>query len=258
MRGSRIGLYIGAAIMLATGGGLAWQASASSLARTPLLATGVALALGAVALLVAARFVGGMDAGRLRAQGGLPGTARILSLADTGVTVGGLTAVLRADAEVSVAGRPPYRASFRLPVGRHQLGQLAPGAVLPVLVDPAHPQRIVLDDRPTVAVGGQARSSSAIVRDGERGEGVIVSAEPSGRTAGEAAPGAGLAPDEADDPVAIVRLRVEAIGRTPFEAVTALRVPDGKHGVLVPGRRVPVAFLAHDPASTTTIDWARA
>ncbi len=39
--------------------------------------------------------------------------------------------------------------------------------------------------------------------------------------------------------------------RYPFEAVTALRVPDGKHGALVPGRRVPVAYLPADPSGTT-------
>lgn len=271
MTGSKIGLVVGGLIMLAVGGGLIWQSTVSSLASGSLRMTGAILCLSSLVLFGAAWWVGSMQPARLRKHGSLPGTARILSLSDTGVTVGGLTMILKADAEVTVLGRPPYRAQFRLPVGRHQIGQVVPGIVVPVLVDPSNPNRIALDDRPDAAVrmatmqaatapvapGMAHRPAAEIVRDGERGEGVVVSAKQTGRTAGELAPGASLRSDEADDAVAIVHLRVEAIGRDPFEAVTALRVPDGKHGALVPGRRVPVAYLPADPSGTTTIDWAR-
>jgi hypothetical protein len=72
------------------------------------------------------------------------GTARILSVAETGLTVKDAPQV-DMTLEVSVAGRPPYQVGHRQLVPRLAVGRLSDGRPLRVLVDPAQPDQLLID-----------------------------------------------------------------------------------------------------------------
>jgi hypothetical protein len=73
-------------------------------------------------------------------------------------------------------------------------------------------------------------------------------------TAGQAK--AGLAPEEADDPIMMVVFSYQAGGKQ-LRSQIMVRVPDGKGSTLIPGASVPIAYLPDAP-ETATIDWSRA
>jgi hypothetical protein len=74
---------------------------------------------------------------------GLPGTARIESLRDTGITVNENPTV-EFDLSVSVAGATPYRVAHRQTISRLTISSFQPGATVPVRVDPADPQSLII------------------------------------------------------------------------------------------------------------------
>jgi hypothetical protein len=91
---------------------------------------------------------------RLLAEG-IPGTARIHAVGDTGATLEGQP-VCELSLEVTIAGRPPYRATVRQPVPRLLAPRLAPGGTVPVRVDPADPAVVVADlSAPATAASAQ-------------------------------------------------------------------------------------------------------
>jgi hypothetical protein len=77
-------------------------------------------------------------------QTGIPGRAAIEAATDTGLTVNE-QAIAELTLTVQVDGRAPYRATTRQPVPRLMPGAFAPGATIPVRVDPADPGVLIYD-----------------------------------------------------------------------------------------------------------------
>lgn len=75
---------------------------------------------------------------------GIPASARILSVAETGVTVNESPQV-DLTLLVTVPGRPPYEIERRELVPRLAIGRLTDGRPLRVLVDPQEPGRVAVD-----------------------------------------------------------------------------------------------------------------
>lgn len=86
---------------------------------------------------------GAADADRI-ATSGLAGTASITSMTQTGMSLNDQPQV-EMDLLVTIPGRAPYQASRKEFVPLILLGRLSSGQPLPVRVDPADPQRIVID-----------------------------------------------------------------------------------------------------------------
>jgi hypothetical protein len=75
---------------------------------------------------------------------GVPGTATVVAVHDTGVVVSGAP-IVTIDLEVTVEGRPPYRPSHPTPFPPTGATSPVPGATLPVRVDPNDPNRILVE-----------------------------------------------------------------------------------------------------------------
>jgi hypothetical protein len=224
-----------------------------------------------------------MGADRRLLATGIPGSALVLDVRDTGVTINHVNAVLEARLQVTIPGRAPYEASAEVTLGRMSWGALQPGMTVPVKVDPANPARVAIDwagRRGGVQLGGAAgviatpggnfqipgvagamqastlRSAEDVVAEGERAEGTIQAVSHTGATAGQMAPDAGLDAEKAADPMVYVAMEVQPRQGAAFAAQGIYRVPKKKLGTLAIGRRVPVAFLPGRP-ETATIDWSR-
>ena len=95
-------------------------------------------------MIVAAFFVGRMAADTRRvATVGLPGTARIVGLTQTGMSLNDQPQI-GMDLEVSVPGLPAYRAQHKEFVPLLLLARLQPGGMIAVRVDPANPHKLVV------------------------------------------------------------------------------------------------------------------
>ena len=77
-------------------------------------------------------------------QVGIPGTARVDAAHDTGITVDD-RALAELTLTVEVPGRAPYRVTTRQPAPRLMPGAFAPGATIPVRVDPQDPDVLIYD-----------------------------------------------------------------------------------------------------------------
>ncbi len=89
------------------------------------------------------RFRGELKKDRLRVSG-LKGTARVLDVRDTNVTVNN-SPMVNLDLEVTVPGQSPFRTHKRTVISRLSVGALTPGTLIPVLADANKPRDIVLD-----------------------------------------------------------------------------------------------------------------
>jgi hypothetical protein len=250
--------------------------------------SGVTLLVTGAIFLAVGKYMSGLDSSKTLTNG-IPGTAQVTGVRDTGVTLNSVNAVIKASVIVSVEGREPYPAEVRFVLGRTQWGAIQPGMTIPVKVDPADPQTVVFDpDRPVIAggmpgmsptasgmfgtmagampgaTGGAAVGSAAlgqqvqmmsaadIIANGQPTEGVLHAVEPTGMTAGQVAPH--LAPHEADDPISKVVFTYTPSGGAEQRVEALVRVPDLKGHYLRQGERIPVAYVPNGPA---TIDWSR-
>jgi hypothetical protein len=103
------------------------------------------VAVGGVALVVIGRILRGADRGlEYLATEGLGGHATIGSVTPTGRRRGSGT-VFELDLVVDVAGRPPYPIKKQAVVPADLAASLQPGLDVPVMVDPAHPERVGID-----------------------------------------------------------------------------------------------------------------
>ena len=234
-------------------------------------------------LLAVGFYMGKLDMGDVLKRG-VAGTAQIQSVQDTGVTINSVNMVVKLDLIVTIPGAPAYTAQTRAMLGRMNWGALRPGMTVNVKVDPKNPSRIAVEsvgameaaplaaseapDAQTIAQAIQAAVAAAgpatfvhatgipqlnaadVIRDGTKGEGVIVSVAPSGMNAGQVS--GGLAPDQADDPLVILVFTYTDDGRA-VSSQGLVRVPDGKAGFLATGAKVPVAYLPG--RNIATIDW---
>jgi hypothetical protein len=221
---------------------------------------GLSLVITGVVFLAVARYLKGFS-GADALDDGVPGTALVRSVSDTGVTINNVNAVLRVHATITVPDRTPYDGEFRVAVGRTQWGAIQPGMTLPVLVERADPTKIVHDpSRPAIAGagafagGGQTMTAADVITRGVATQGVLHAADPTGMTAGQVL--TSLPAHEADDPLVRVVFTYVPSGMGEQRAEILVRVPDGKGRWLVPGETLPVSYLPDDP-TTATIDWSR-
>ena len=105
------------------------------------------------------RFRGELKTDRLRVSG-LHGTAKVVAVHDSNVTVNN-SPMVSFDLDVTVPGQPPFRVRKRTVISRLSVGALLPGAVVPVLADPANPRDIVIDWDGGVTNDGSAAGASA-------------------------------------------------------------------------------------------------
>jgi hypothetical protein len=197
MRVARRFLLLGGAL-------LAGSAVAVALGDVP-IAAGLAV-VGLVALLVGRRFRS-MEPASIRR--GVPGTAEITSVRETGTEVDHVQVVVEATAAVSIAGFAPYEATMRMVLHPSQVESIEPGAVIPVLVEAERPSRVVLDaergmiTRPRPLGGGAheaARTSAdGIVEHGIAVGGILHFSGPTGLVGRDLVPH--LRGPGADDPV---------------------------------------------------------
>ena len=203
-------------------------------------------------------------------KNGIPGTAQVTSVQDTGTTINDTVALFRIQAMVSIPGVTPYPTELVLPIGRTQWGVVQPGAVLPVLVDPADHSKVAYDsDRSTQTAGAgmgmgmaggmpgatppiQKRSMADILERGIAATGTLYSAAPTGLTAAHV--NQGLPADQADDPLLQVSFGWPGPDGQQQTMNAMIRVPDGST-LPPPGSTVPVRYLPEEP-SVATIDWS--
>jgi hypothetical protein len=74
---------------------------------------------------------------------GIPATARVLQLMDTGTTVND-NPMARLLLEVQMQNQAPYQAQVQMLVPRLKLGQIQPGMSVMVKVDPSDPSKVAV------------------------------------------------------------------------------------------------------------------
>jgi hypothetical protein len=172
-RGGPILILVGV-LQLALGAGLAIGLGGIPYAGPGMIGTGVILGLVGVALILGGlwwwRSAAGLD--RISATG-VAGTGLVTGLTQTGMMVN-QQPVVGIDLLVSIPGRPPYAATVREPVPLILLNRLQ--GSLPVRVDPARPDRVVIQwdqlAAPGIPVGfGAAAYPGTVTVPGPAGPG---------------------------------------------------------------------------------------
>ncbi len=142
---SRNVLIILGVIFLVVGIGMIVGLGSIPFAGGTMVLTGGIFVAVAIALIVVGLFVGrGAAATQRVLQTGVAGTATITGLSQTGVYMNQQPQI-GMDLLVSLPGQAAYPAHHREIVPLLLLSRLAPGASLPVRIDPANPQKIVID-----------------------------------------------------------------------------------------------------------------
>lgn len=97
---------------------------------------------------------------------GVVGTARVLEAREAGTSPVG-DPLMDVQLAVEVTGRPPYEVRQRTAVPRRRLRRLQPGRPVPVLVDPADPNRLIVDWTPRFRRAQAPPAAEADTRDEE-------------------------------------------------------------------------------------------
>jgi len=202
------------------------------------------------------------EAQRLRVQG-VPGTARIVGLRQTGVTLNDQPQV-ELNLEVTTSIQGPYPVTLKEWVPMIMLGRLTSGIPLPVKVDPANPNNLVIEWESAMSPLGvgamtpppQADTSqySQAAREAEKerllatgvvGTATVLSARATGET------------DSEGRPVYDLMLQIEVPGQQPMQGPARTGIPADRVDQLEPGDTVP---LKVDPANpmVMTVDWENA
>jgi len=128
------------------------------------LTAGILALVGIVLLVFALRAsAGAADADRV-SRSGLPGTAQIRGVTQTGMFLNQNPQV-KLDLLVQVSGKAPYAATRKEFVPLIMLNQIAPGSTLPVKVDPNNANDVVIQwgqPLPAQGGGGAAESSETL------------------------------------------------------------------------------------------------
>ncbi len=125
--------------------------------------------VGLVVFFVFVRRIMGAD--RRILAGGVAGTALVLGVRDTGITINNVNAVIEARLQVTIPGRPPYETTTEVTLGRMSWGALQPGMTVAVKVDPANHARVAIDLRGGAAAGGLAGIAQALAAQMQAGGG---------------------------------------------------------------------------------------
>ena len=255
---------IGRALLFIAGGCLIGAVLVGGEGRMAFVTTGIALSIAGLVFYLIGRQLGGL-AGltkHMRASG-LPGTATVVGVSDTGVTVNN-DPVAALTLDVAVGDGIPYRVETRQLVSRMAVGSLQPGTRLPVLVDPDDKNQVFVDfsggavtsagSAPAVAgiPGAKVGSAAELLAKGRRGTAVITAMQDMGDISDLGLQDAAAA--GADDRVFMIQLEVKLPGRDPYNATIGHRVPERLVGKVGPRTEVDVAVGRGDDQEVA-IDW---
>ncbi|HEV3474154.1 MAG TPA: DUF3592 domain-containing protein [Actinomycetota bacterium] len=195
------------------------------------------------------------DAQRLRTQG-VPGQATITGMRQTGVSVNEQPQVelhLRVQTEM----HGPYDTTVKEYVPLMMLGALSSGRPLPVKVDPANPQRLVIEWENALGVPGQMAAPLApppgdyeatkqqLLATGVLGKATVVSSAPTGEI------------DPQGRPVYDLVMKIEIEGQQPMQGPARVGIPPERAEQLEPGDTVPIKADPNNPAMMA-VDWENA
>ena len=123
---------------------------------------GVIFLLTGIGILAVDQWLAGRRrrAERLRTAG-MRGQATVLEVSDSNITVNN-NPMIKLRMRVAIPNHPPYEVSKRMVVSRIGVGQYMPGSQLPVLVDPANPKDVMIDDAAQTDLSGATWSGAGI------------------------------------------------------------------------------------------------
>jgi hypothetical protein len=213
------------------------------------------------------------EAQRIKAQG-VPGRATIVGMRQTGVHVNEQPQVeLRLQVEDPMYGSRQVTLKEYVPL--MMLGVLSSGRPLPVKVDPANPNNVVIEwesalsggtqvgqapgagqfalgqmqqmptPPPPLPMGEADRERKRILAEGISGTARILASTPTGQM------------DDRGRPIHQMTLQIEIQGRPPVLGPALAGVPPERADQLEVGDNLPVKADPHDPASIA-IDWDNA
>lgn len=195
------------------------------------------------------------DAQRLKAQG-VPGQATITGMRQTGVYVNEQPQIelqLRVQSEM----HGPYDVTVKEYVPLMLLGTLSSGRPLPVKVDPANPQRLVIEWENAMGVPGSIPASPApsvddpegmkkqLLATGVSGTATVLSSSATGDT------------DAEGRPVYDLIMKIEIEGRPATQGPARVGIPMERAGQLEAGDTVPIKADPNNPAMIA-VDWENA
>ncbi|GAA2876696.1 hypothetical protein GCM10010517_37940 [Streptosporangium fragile] len=180
-------------------------------------------------------------------DGGVPATAVVVSMRDTGMTVNDMPMVAF-ELEVRGEGTAPYRVPHRETLPRLLVGAVLPGTLLAVMVDPVNPNRLTVDWGAFPDQAGpratEYLSAADLIARGLPGTATV---EGTFSTDGMTA--------ENGDPIIGFALRVTpGTGGAPYQVRIGHRVPPAHLHRAVPGTRLPVRIAPEDPEKVA-VDW---
>jgi len=206
--------------------------------------------------------VSGLDRA-LRATG-VPGTATITSVRETGVTVNG-SPLIEFGLEVDTTAHAPFSTTIRQRAPRILFGAFQPGATVAVRVDSVDREHVAIDweagsdvathpeaSAITAPLKGGLRDAEDLLRTGRPATALITSMEDAGDMSQLGLVEVGAAGD--DDRLFIIGLEMKQAGMAPYEVRVAHRVPERLLGRVGPRTRVEVA-VDRDDDHAVAIDW---
>ncbi|MGH2662987.1 MAG: hypothetical protein ACRDH8_09320 [Actinomycetota bacterium] len=211
------------------------------------------------------------EANRLKTQG-VPGQASIMGMRQTGVYLNEQPQIeLQLQVQTQMHG--PYQVTVREYVPLMLLGTLSSGRPLPVKVDPANPNNLVIEWENAMSMpmgagipmGGMRvdqagqmpvappplpsaqgdEDKKRILATGTPGRARIISSAPTGQM------------DDRGRPIYSMMLQIEVQGRPPVQGPAMAGIPPERAEQLEPGDEIPIKA---DPANPTSIavDWDNA
>jgi len=208
----------------------------------------VGLPLLGTALIIGGSFLGILGT---RVKNGILVIGKISSAQQTGLRVNHQPQ-LEITVQFSTANGQELSASFKQIVSLQHLTQFQPGALIPIQYDPLNPQRIMLDknvdqatlqealNRYRVASGEVSQEAVDIAQNGVRAQGVILSAQPTGKIVngrGEMA----------------LHLKVTRPDGTTFETTVKKAVPQEALSLILPGSVSEVRYLPRDEKNVVIV-----
>jgi hypothetical protein len=203
------------------------------------------------------------EAQRIKATG-VPGTARILSMRQTGVYMNEQPQI-ELTLEVTSSMQGPYQVVMKEYVPMMLLGTLTSGAPLPVKVDPANPNTVIIEWENALSGGMSPAMASAappasadssqmdptlrqaekerLLASGIEGTATVLSSRATGQT------------DSEGRPVYDLMLRIEIPGQQPMQGPARTGVPPERVDRLETGDTVTIKADPANPSSMT-IDWS--
>jgi hypothetical protein len=195
------------------------------------------------------------DAQRLKSQG-VPGQATITGMRQTGVYVNEQPQIeLQLRVQTEMHG--PYDVTVKEYVPLMLLGTLSSGRPLPVKVDPANPQRLVIEWENAMSTPGQVTAAPAppagdyeatkqqLLATGISGKATVVSSSATGET------------DPQGRPVYDLVMKIEIEGRAPMQGPARVGIPVERAEQLEAGDTVPIKADPNNPAMMA-VDWDNA